>query len=197
MTPSCATTPRNGATLGGRTNAYASRRDPAEERRPEQDAGDDLADDRRLAEPPEQPAEQPADDDDRRQREQQMRDRIVGAHPRATARRSRRDAASGAISVSPQRRTTRNSGDRASEHDAVGDGRPTACRSRSVDGHQSCARTSPQLRLSRASSVRQHQLVRLVRRPGRRARRRSTAGSAACPAGRAIPSAPRPRRRGR
>ena len=49
MTPSCASMPRNGATGGGSRNAGAAGAMRAEQRRAEQDARDDLADHRRLA----------------------------------------------------------------------------------------------------------------------------------------------------
>ena len=60
MTPSCAMTPRKGATDGGKHEGRRFRPDPAQQRRPEQDAGHDLADDRRLPDVAEQPAQQPA-----------------------------------------------------------------------------------------------------------------------------------------
>jgi hypothetical protein len=46
--------------------------DCPEQRGPEQDAANDLAEDRRLTNGGEQPAKQPADDDDRGQRDQQV-----------------------------------------------------------------------------------------------------------------------------
>ena len=73
MTPSCATMPRNGHDRGGRMKVVGVGRDRPEQRRTEQDAGDDFADHRRLADGGEQPAEQSADDDDGGQRDQEMK----------------------------------------------------------------------------------------------------------------------------
>ena len=54
---------------GGSTYADALR---AEQRRPEQDAGDDLADDRRLPDAREQPRQQLAGDDHGRERDENL-----------------------------------------------------------------------------------------------------------------------------
>ena len=59
MTPSCATMPRYGATSRRQEVRGRLRSDRAEQRRPEQDAGDHLADHRRLADGAEQTAEEP------------------------------------------------------------------------------------------------------------------------------------------
>ena len=54
---------------GGKQEGVRVRRDAAEERRPEEDAGHDLADHRRLADEAKQAAQQPARNENRRQRE--------------------------------------------------------------------------------------------------------------------------------
>ena len=66
MTPSCATAPRSGATDGGSTNAYASGQSQPRKRRSEQDAGNDFADDRRLADAAEHEADKLAERNDQR-----------------------------------------------------------------------------------------------------------------------------------
>ncbi len=58
-----------------------------EQRRPEEHAGDDLADDTRLADPNEQGADETSDDDDEGQVEQEEPDHLTGAewsHPAAS-----------------------------------------------------------------------------------------------------------------
>ena len=60
----------------GDQRVHRGRRDRPEQRRPEQDAGDDLADDRRLAEVGERPAEDVAESDDRGERGEDVGDDI-------------------------------------------------------------------------------------------------------------------------
>ena len=179
MTPSWAIEPRIGAMLGGRTNAYAFGKNPAEAGRPEQDAADHLADDRRLSQPPEQPADEPAGNDDGRQREQQMGDQIRSAARRRTDDEWLTRCRSGELlAVVPNEQEKQ---DGAENHGAVGKARP---RRASLDyGHPPRHSTAGGLLAARARSP--------CARPGRPRDRHSRAESAACRAGTAIPSEPR------
>ena len=76
MMPSCATTFRKGATDAGRMNVDTVGRDAAEERRSQNDPGQHLADDWRLAGPLKRGAEQAAEHDDGHERQQHVQDGV-------------------------------------------------------------------------------------------------------------------------
>ena len=83
---------------------WRRRREAPEQRRSEQDAGQDLADDRRLGEVGEQRADAARDDDDDDQREQHVHERVDVRRGRRRSEQRLSSGGAGAINATPRTR---------------------------------------------------------------------------------------------
>ena len=102
MTPTCARMPQERRHRRRQQERRRLGRDPPEQRRAEQDAGQDLADHRRLPQPREQRAQRARRDDHHRQRQQHVHEHVDVFLGSAVAEHHRARPRSGGDEVAPQ-----------------------------------------------------------------------------------------------
>ncbi len=119
--------------LGGEEEGLSGRRERPQQRRPEQDAGDHLADHRRLIDAAAEGAEQAGGDDDDQDLEEQDRERVVevlaqrpgeaggcgGGSRRARGRGGRDGRGRGGLEVGAEAQDTQDPGPEEQDHDDV------------------------------------------------------------------------------